>query len=131
VDASCDLIELTVSLVACFVSHNAVTAAELPGLIRNTYTTLSELTASHTGPHTPRVPAVPIDKSVTREYIVCLDDGRRLKTLRRYIKRKYSLTPDQYRERWGLPDDYPMVAPGYSELRSSLAMRFANRSRKG
>jgi predicted transcriptional regulator len=131
VDASCDLIELTVSLVASFVSHNAVTAAELPGLIRNTYTTLSELTASHTGSQIRRVPAVPIDKSVTRDYIICLDDGRRLKTLRRYIKRKYSLTPGQYRERWGLPDDYPMVAPGYSELRSALAMRFAKRSRKG
>jgi predicted transcriptional regulator len=131
VDTSCDLIELTVSLVASFVSHNAVTAAELPGLIRNTYTTLSELTASHTGSQIRRVPAVPIDKSVTRDYIICLDDGRRLKTLRRYIKRKYSLTPGQYRERWGLPDDYPMVAPGYSELRSALAMRFAKRSRKG
>lgn len=130
-DASCDLIELTVSLVASFVSHNAITATELPGLIRNTYTTLSELTGSHTGSEVPRVPAVPIDNSVTHDYIVCLDDGRRLKTLTRYIKRKYSLTPDEYRERWGLPDDYPMVAPGYSELRSSLAMRFAKRSRKG
>jgi predicted transcriptional regulator len=131
VDRSRDLIELTVSLVASFVSHNAIIAAELPALIRSTYATLTELTASGTGSQTPRVPAVPIDKSVTREYIVCLDDGRRLKTLRRYIKRKYSLTPDQYRERWGLRDDYPMVAPGYSELRASLAMRFAKRSRKG
>ena len=129
-DASCDLIELTVSLVASFVSHNDVTTAELPGLIRSTFTTLSELNASQTGSQTPRVPAVPIDKSVTRDYVVCLDDGRRLKTLRRYLKRKYSLTPDEYRERWGLPDDYPMVAPGYSELRSSLAMRFGKRSRK-
>jgi predicted transcriptional regulator len=97
----------------------------------STYATLTELTASRTDCQIPRVPAVPIDKSVTRDYIVCLDDGRRLKTLRRYIKRKYSLTPDQYRERWDLPDDYPMVAPGYSELRASLAMRFAKRSRKG
>ena len=129
-DRSCDLFELTVALVASFVSHNAVTSAELPGLIRSTYTTLSELSARHTGSRTPRVPAVPIDKSVTRDHIVCLDDGRRLKTLRRYIKRKYSLTPDEYRERWGLPDDYPMVAPGYSELRSSLAMRFGKRARK-
>jgi predicted transcriptional regulator len=128
VDHSCNLIDLTVYLVASFVSHNAVTAPELPTLIRSTYATLTELTASCT--HS-RVPAVPIDRSITHDYIVCLDDGRRLKTLRRYIKRKYSLTPDQYRERWGLPDDYPMVAPGYSELRSSLAMRFANRSRKG
>jgi predicted transcriptional regulator len=131
VDRSRDLIELTVSLVASFVSHNVIIAAELPALIRSTYATLTELAASGADSQTPRVPAVPIDKSVTREYIVCLDDGRRLKTLRRYIKRKYSLTPDQYRERWGLPDDYPMVAPGYSELRSSLAMRFAKRSRKG
>jgi len=131
VDRSCDLTELTVFLVASFVSHNAVTAAELPGLIRSTYAALTELTASRIDSQPPRVPAVPIDRSITRDYIVCLDDGRRLKTLRRYLKRKYSLTPDQYRERWGLPDDYPMVAPGYSELRSSLAMRFANRSRKG
>ena len=130
-DASCDLIELTVSLVASFVSHNAVTAEELPGLIRSTYTTLLELNSSHTDSQIPRVPAVPIDKSVTRDYVVCLDDGRRLKTLRRYLKRKYSLTPDEYRERWGLPDDYPMVAPGYSELRSSLAIRFAKKSRSG
>jgi len=131
VDRSCDLIELTVSLVANFASRNAVTAAELPALIRSTYATLTELTASRTDSQTSRVPAVPIDRSITRDYIVCLDDGRHLKTLRRYIKRKYSLTPDQYRERWGLPEDYPMVAPGYSELRSSLAIRFANRSRKG
>ena len=130
-DRSRELIELTVSLVATFVSHNVIIAAELPALIRSTYATLTELAASGADSQAPRVPAVPIDKSVTREYIVCLDDGRRLKTLRRYIKRKYSLTPDQYRERWGLPDDYPMVAPGYSELRASLAMRFAKKSRKG
>jgi len=117
--------------VASFVSHNPVTAAELPELIRSTYALLTELTASHTDSRAPQPPAVPIDKSITRDYIVCLNDGRRLKTLRRYLKRKYSLTPEQYRERWGLPEDYPMVAPGYSELRSSLAMRFAKRSRRG
>ena len=130
-DRSCNLIELTVYLVASIVSHKAITAAELPTLIRSTYATLTELTASRADSQTPRVPAVPIDRSITRDYIVCLDDGRRLKTLRRYLRRKYSLTPDQYRERWGLPDDYPMVAPGYSELRSSLAMRLPKRSRKG
>ena len=130
-DRSCDLIELTVSLVTSFVSHNAITTAELPALIRSTHATLAELTASRTDSQSPRVPAVPIDRSITPDYIVCLDDGKRLKTLRRYLKRKYALTPDQYRQRWGLPDDYPMVAPGYSELRSSLAIRSANRSRKG
>ena len=122
-DTTCDLIELTACIVASFASHNDITATELPGLIRNTYATLSELTSDRTHPQPPRSPAVPIDKSVTRDYIVCLEDGRHLKTLRRYIKRKYSLTPDQYRARWGLPDDYPMVAPGYSQLRSSLAKR--------
>ena len=131
VDRSRDLTELTVLLVASFVSHNAVTAAELPGLIRSTYAMLTDLTASRTDSQALRPPAVPSEQSITRDYIVCLDDGTRLKTLRRYLKRKYSLTPEQYRERWGLPDDYPMVAPGYSELRSSLATRFAKRSRKG
>jgi MucR family transcriptional regulator, transcriptional regulator of exopolysaccharide biosynthesis len=126
-DRSCDLIELTVALVASFISHNAVTAAELPALLQSTHATLKELT----GNRSPRVPAVPIDESITNEYIVCLDDGRRLKTLKRHLMRKYSLTPEQYRERWGLPDDYPMVAPGYSDLRSSLAMRFAKKSRSG
>jgi predicted transcriptional regulator len=130
-DRSCDLIELTVSLVASFVSHNAVTAAELPALIKSTHAILTELTSSRDRSQAPRIPAVPIDKSITRDYLVCLDDGRHLKTLRRYLMRKYSLTPDQYRERWRLPDDYPMVAPGYSELRSSLAMRFAKKSRRG
>jgi predicted transcriptional regulator len=115
-----DLIELTVRIVAGFVAHNTIAAAELPALIRTTHATLSEL-----GPDRLRArqPAVPIDESVTRDYIVCLDDGRQLKTLKRYLRRKYSLTPEQYRARWQLPDDYPMVAPGYAELRSSLAKR--------
>ncbi len=130
-DRSCDLIELTVSLVGSFVSHNTVTAAELPTLIKITHATLAQLPRNRACSQTPRVPAVSIDKSITRDYIVCLDDGRQLKTLRRYLMRKYFLTPDEYRERWGLPDDYPMVAPGYSELRSSLATRFAKKSRKG
>ena len=130
-DRSCDLIELTVALVASFVAHNAVTAAELPALLASTHAALEELTANQASSRSPRVPAVPIDESITDDYIVCLDDGRRLKTLRRHLMRKFSLTPEQYRERWGLPDDYPMVAPGYSDLRSSLATRFAKKSRSG
>ena len=126
-----DLIELTVCVVASFVSHNALAAAEIPALIRSTYATLAELTSTHSSPPFSRSPAVPVDKSITHDYIVCLEDGRRLKTLRRYLKRKYSLTPDEYRARWGLPDDYPLVAPGYAELRSSLATRFARKVRKG
>ena len=130
-DRSSDLIELTVALVASFVAHNAVTAAELPALLASTHATLEELAAKQASSRSSRVPAVPIDESITNDYIVCLDDGRRLKTLRRHLMRKYSLTPEQYRERWGLPDDYPMVAPGYSDLRSSLAIRFAKKSRSG
>jgi len=130
-DRSSDLIELTVALVASFVAHNAVTAAELPALLASTHATLTELAAKQASSRSSRVPAVPIDESITNDYIVCLDDGRRLKTLRRHLMRKYSLTPEQYRERWGLPDDYPMVAPGYSDLRSSLAIRFAKKSRSG
>ena len=130
-DRSSDLIELTVALVASFVAHNAVTAAELPALLASTHAALKELTANQASPRGSKQPAVPIDESITKDYIVCLDDGRRLKTLRRHLMRKYSLTPEQYRERWGLPDDYPMVAPGYSDLRSSLATRFAKKSRSG
>jgi predicted transcriptional regulator len=130
-DRSCDLIELTVSLVASYVSHNEVTAAELPALIKSTHAVLTQLSPNRTSVPGSRVPAVPIDESITRDYIVCLEDGRRLKTLRRHLEQKYSLTPEQYRERWGLPDDYPMVAPGYSQLRSSLAMRLAKKSRSG
>jgi predicted transcriptional regulator len=118
-----DLIELTVRVVAGFVSHNTIAAAEVPAFIRTTYATLSELSPDRFCSRPHPAPAVPIDQSVTRDYIVCLDDGRRLKTLKRYLWRKYSLTPQQYRARWDLPDDYPMVAPGYAELRSSLARR--------
>jgi len=118
-----DLIELTVRVVTGFVSHNTITAAELPALIRTTYAVLSELSPDRFSSRPQQAPAVPIDESVTRDYIMCLEDGRRLKTLKRYLRRKYSLTPEQYRARWHLPDDYPMVAPGYAELRSSLARR--------
>ncbi len=118
-----DLIDMTVRVVAGFVSHNTIAAAELPALIQRTHATLSELCSQPFRSRLDKTPAVPIGESVTRDYIVCLDDGRRLKTLKRYLQRKYALTPEQYRARWRLPDDYPMVAPGYAELRSALARR--------
>lgn len=122
-DSTREIMELTVCIVASYVSHNAVTPQELPELINNVYAMLSKLNPGRDDAQSQRVPAVPIGQSITRDYLVCLDDGRRLKTLKRYLRRKYCLTPDQYRARWGLPDDYPMVAPGYAELRSSLARR--------
>ena len=116
-----NLIELTVRVVACFASHNTIAAAELPALIQATHAALSGLSPERCCSRPHKAPAVPVDESVTRDYIVCLDDGRHLKTLKRYLRRKYSLTPEQYRARWHLPDDYPMVAPGCAELRSLLA----------
>jgi predicted transcriptional regulator len=116
-----DLIELTAWVVASFVSHNTVRVADLPQLINVTHSALVGLNPIQADPDMQRVPAVPADQSVTRDHIVCLDDGCRLKTLKRHIRCKHSLSPDEYRARWNLPNDYPMVAPCYSDLRSSIA----------
>jgi predicted transcriptional regulator len=121
-----NLTELTAQVVAGFVSHNTVAVCELPHLIKVIHDALLGLRTAGSSP-LPRMPAVPVGESVTRDYIVCLDDGQRLKTLKRHIRRKYSLSPEDYRARWHLPPDYPMVAPGYAELRSSLAKRGARK----
>ena len=115
-----DLVELTAWVVSSFVAHNSVTLAEVPKLINSIHNALLGLDSERAAALT-RVPAVPLEKSVTRDYIICLEDGRRLKTLKSHIRRKYSLSPDEYRARWRLPEDYPMVAPAYSELRSAIA----------
>jgi predicted transcriptional regulator len=125
-----DLIELTAWIVARFVSHNTVRMADLPKLINVTHSALVGLNPIQADPAMRRVPAVPADQSVTRDYIVCLDDGCQLKTLKRHIRRKHSLSPDEYRARWHLPNDYPMVAPSYSDLRSSIAKRKTARAGK-
>jgi predicted transcriptional regulator len=122
-----DLIELTARVVASFVSHNTVRIADLPQLINVTHSALVGLNPIQGDPAMQRIPAVPADQSVTRDHIVCLDDGCQLKTLKRHIRCKHSLSPDEYRARWNLPNDYPMVAPGYSNLRSSIAKRKAAR----
>jgi predicted transcriptional regulator len=118
-----DLVELTAWIVAGFVSHNTVRMGDLSKLINVIHSALVGLNRIQARPAVQRVPAVPVDQSVTRDYIVCLDDGCRLKTLKRHIRHKHSLSPDEYRARWHLPDDYPMVAPSYSNLRSSIAKR--------
>jgi len=123
-----DLIELTAWVVASFVSHNTVRMADLPQLINVTHSALVGLNPIQVDPVMQRVPAVPADQSVTRDHIVCLDDGCQLKTLKRHIRCKHSLSPDEYRARWNLPNDYPMVAPSYSNLRSSIAKRKAARA---
>lgn len=118
-----DLRELTARVVASFVSSQSLPASEVPELIKLTYQAFADLGRADAERIPTRAPAVPIDQSVADDFIVCLEDGRRLKTLKRYIRHQYGLTPQQYRARWGLPPDYPMVAPSYARLRSSLARR--------
>ena len=117
-----ELLSLTSEIVSSYLSANTVPAADIPALIERVYKTLSNVEGGTTGLAADRPqPAVPIKKSVNPEYIVCLEDGKKLKMLKRHIKSAYGMTPDQYRERWGLPADYPMVAPNYAEKRSRLA----------
>ena len=116
-----EILALTADIVAAHVSNNTVGVAELPQLIQQVYASLSTLGQAPTPvPERPH-PAVPIKKSVTPEYIICLEDGKKLKMLKRHLKTAFNMSPEQYRERWGLPPDYPMVAPKYAEQRSKLA----------
>ena len=113
---------LTAQIVAAHVSNNAVSRDALPELITQVYNTLVSAGVEQVEPEKLQ-PAVPIKKSVFPEYIVCLEDGKKLKMLKRHLQTSYNLTPDQYRERWGLSHDYPMVAPKYAEHRSELAKK--------
>ena len=124
-----DLLELTARIVASFVSNHSLHIGQVSELIRLTYKTLADLYGTDVDRGTPGTPAVPIEQSVTDEYIVCLEDWRRLKTLKRYFQRRYALTPEAYRARWGLPHDYPMMAPSYTRLRSLVAKRKPGRLR--
>lgn len=123
-----NLMEMTAAIVACFVSRNALAPVEVPALISSTYDALAAIHASRNHARAGRVPAVPVEQSITHDYLVCLDDGKKLRSLRRYLRRKYALSPEEYRARWQLPDDYPMVAPAYAELRSAIAKRSAANS---
>lgn len=118
-----NLTELTALIVASFVSNNSLQAAELPGLIASTHEALGKIDAPRSIGNVPDQPAVPIAESITHDYLVCLNDGRKLRALKRYLQRRYSQSPEEYRKRWGLPDDYPMVAPAYSELRAKIAKK--------
>jgi predicted transcriptional regulator len=121
--AETNLTELTAMIVTAFVSNNSVKATELPGLISSTHEALEKVDAPSSIASVPRRPAVPIAESVTHDYLICLYDGRKFRTLKRHLQRKYSQSPEEYRMTWGLPDDYPMVAPGYSELRAKIAKK--------
>jgi len=118
-----ELLSLTAEIVAAHTSHNEVSAVELPSVIQQIFITLSNLNTDGVqgGLTTRPKPAVPINKSVTEEYIICLEDGKKLQMLKRHLKTVYNLTVEQYRERWGLPSDYPVVAPSYAKRRSEIA----------
>jgi predicted transcriptional regulator len=119
-----DVMRMTSDIVSSFVSNNAVAAENLPDVIRSVYRTVSGLAgAVETRTDEKLKPAVPVSKSVTNDYIVCLEDGRKLKMLKRYLRSRYDMSPDEYRRRWGLAADYPMVAPSYTERRSEFAKK--------
>jgi MucR family transcriptional regulator, transcriptional regulator of exopolysaccharide biosynthesis len=115
-------IELAANIVSAYVSHNSVPSGEIPGLISQIYAALKRVSGAQAAAAVePTKPAIPIKRSVTPEYIVCLEDGLKFKSLKRHLRTRYNLTPDQYREKYGLPPDYPMVAPNYAAARSKLA----------
>ena len=121
-----DLLSLTAEVTAAYLGKNTVALAQLPDVIRTIYASLGGISsgaASAALPAEAGKPAVSIKKSITAEYIICLEDGKKLKMLKRHLRTVYNLTPDQYRAKWGLPNDYPMVAPKYAEQRSVFAKR--------
>ena len=117
-----DLITLAGDIVAAFVSNNSIHASELPNLIELVHGSLKTIVAPKPEPVAPvQAPAVPIKKSITDEYLICLEDGKKFKSLKRHLQQAFGLSPEEYRAKWGLPRDYPMVAPGYAAKRSQLA----------
>ncbi len=119
---SADVLGLTAQIVSAHVSNNAIGAEALPSLIQEVYRTLAGVGKEQVLPDKQQ-PAVPVKKSVFPDHIVCLEDGKKLKMLKRHLKTSYNMTPEQYREKWQLPPDYPMVAPNYAKHRSSLAKK--------
>ena len=122
-DLSVQFVEMAADIVSAYVANNNVQPGDLPGLIAGVHASLSKLGVREpeAPAAAPLVPAVSIRKSVTPEAIICLEDGKSFKSLKRHLSSKYDLTPEQYRTKWGLPADYPMVAPAYAEARSALA----------
>ena len=116
-----EILRMTTDIVASFLTHNSVPAENVPALIRSVHATMGEISGSAAKPEPKAKPAVPVSKSVTDDYIVCLEDGKKLKMLKRYLRSQYDMSPDEYRRKWGLPSDYPMVAPAYSRKRSAFA----------
>jgi predicted transcriptional regulator len=132
-DSEEDILKMVTEIVAAYVSKNPVSASELPAIIKNVHATLGGFGGAE--PRTlPRAPAVPVKKSIQPDFIVCLEDGKKLKMLKRYLRSRFKLSPSEYRERWNLPPDYPMVAPNYARTRSDFAKKIGlgkGKDRKG
>ncbi len=121
-NAAANYIELAADIVSAYVSNNSVPSGDLPTLINDVHSALLRVGGGTVEvPAEAPKPAVPLKKSVTPDYIVCLEDGKKFKSLKRHLRTQYNMTPEQYREKWGLPVDYPMVAPNYAKARSELA----------
>jgi len=128
-------IELTASIVSAYVSNNSVPSAEIPSLIGQVHSALKRVSGGQVAtPAEPLKPAVPVKRSITSDYLICLEDGKKFKSLKRHLRTQYNMTPEHYREKWGLAADYPMVAPKYAEARSQLAKQMGlgqQRRRRG
>jgi predicted transcriptional regulator len=121
-DDKSEVIEMTADIVSAYVGNNSVSANDLPALIQSVHRALSGVsTGVEVVEVAPKEPAVPVKRSITPEYLVCLEDGRKFKSLKRHLRTKYNLSPEDYRAKWGLAKDYPMVAPNYAKARSDLA----------
>ncbi len=118
-----DLIDMTADIVVAYVGKNTLSPAEVPKLIRDVHDALAGSASADEAAAMDLVPAVPIDQSVLPDHIVCLEDGKKFKSLKRHLTSQYDMTPEEYRARWGLPSDYPMVAPNYAKARSELAKK--------
>ncbi len=120
--ATANFIELAADIVSAYVSNNSVPSAELPALISEVHTALVKVVGGVVeAPVEAPKPAVPVKKSISADYLICLEDGKKFKSLKRHLRTQYNMTPEQYREKWNLPIDYPMVAPNYAKARSDLA----------
>jgi predicted transcriptional regulator len=126
-----ELVELTAKIVAAYVSNNSINSSELPQLINETHAALARATGQAVeAEREEQRPKVAVKKSVMPDYIICLEDGKKFKSLKRHLRTHYNMTPEEYREKWGLPHDYPMVAPNYARQRSDLAKKMGLGTRR-
>jgi predicted transcriptional regulator len=126
------VLSMATSIVSAYLSHNALPAAQIPELIQTVVKSLAETGGpSAAVPREPQKPVVPIKRSVTPEYIICLEDGKKLKMLKRHLRTNYDMSPEEYRAKWGLPADYPMVAPNYAKQRSEFAKKIGLGRKRG